>query len=173
MINPYEYQQVHDQKLAASICVAAVVRVTAFDKSNMTVDVQPLSKSLENGTYESQPPILQVPIALTHCGGFVFRPWFKPGDTGIVVYTDHDIDDVVSSGSETEPSTERNHSTSDAIFVGAIISGSYGVPGSVPDDALVLAKDDGSIYLAVTDEKISIKGDLEVDGKVTATGGIG
>ena len=37
--------------------------------AKMTVNVQPLSKHLENGKYESQPPILKVPVALTHCGG--------------------------------------------------------------------------------------------------------
>ena len=52
-VNEYNYQQIHDRKLAESICVAAVVQVMAFDSAKMTVDVQPLSKHLENGSYES------------------------------------------------------------------------------------------------------------------------
>lgn len=171
MPNEYEYQQIHDQKLAESIHVAAMVKVTAFDKSAMTVDVQPLAKALENGKYESQPPILQVPVALTRSGGFLFRPWFKPGDVGVVIYTDHDIDNVLASGAETEPETERNHSSSDAIFVGAVVSGGFQISG-VPDKAIALAKEDGSIYVAVTSSGVKIKGNVEVDGKITASGDV-
>ena len=155
-VNEYNHQQIHDRKLAESICVAAVVQVMAFDSAKMTVDVQPLSKHLENGSYESQPPILGVPVACTRSGGFIFRPWFKSGDTGVVVYLDHDSDSTVAGGKEAEPITERNHSSSDAIFVGAIVSGSYTVKG-IPDESLALASEDGKIYVAVEKDKIEFK----------------
>ncbi len=155
-INDYNYEQIHDRKLAESICVAAVVQVMKFDSAKMTVDVQPLSKHLENGSYESQPPILSVPVALTRAGGFIFRPWFKAGDTGVVVYLDHDSDSTVAGGKEAEPITERNHSTSDAIFVGAVVSGSY-VVKNIPDESIALATDDGKIYVAVKKDKVEIK----------------
>ena len=102
-INEYEYQQIHDKRLAESICVAATVKVVAFDPAKMTVDVQPLSKHLQNGKYESQPPILGVPVACTRCGGFITRPWIKAGDTGVVVYLDHDMDSTVTGGKEAKP----------------------------------------------------------------------
>jgi hypothetical protein len=155
-INSYNYQQEHDRKLAQSVCVAAVVKVTAFDGAKMTVSVQPLSKHLENGNYESQPPIFKVPIAVTRCGGFIFRPWYKVGDVGVVVYLDHDIDSTVAGGKEAEPSTERNHSASDAVFIGGIVSGSYSVK-QIPDESIVLATEDGNIYVAVKTDKVEIK----------------
>ena len=76
-LDSYKYQRIHDLKLAESVCVAAVVQVLEFDPAKMTVNVQPLSKQLENGNYESQPPILRVPVAVTRSGGFIFRPWFN------------------------------------------------------------------------------------------------
>lgn len=155
-VNDYSYQEIHDKKLSASVCVSAVVKVLEFDPSKMTVNVQPLSKHLENGKYESQPPILRVPVACTRAGGFIFRPWYKPGDTGIVVYLDHDIDSVVAGGKESKPLTERNHSTSDAVFVGAIISGTYSAPG-LPYGSLALATEDGRAYVAITSDKVQIK----------------
>ncbi len=155
-VNPYNYEAIHDQKLRESICVAAIVKVMAFDKSRMTVNVQPLSKHLENGNYETQPPILQVPVAVTRTGGFIFRPWIKPGDVGVVVYLDHDMDSAVTGGKETKPMTERNHSTSDAIFIGGIVSSGFAAD-EFPDSAHVLAKEDGTIYVAVTEEMVSIK----------------
>lgn len=155
-VNPYNYQRIHDDKLKESISVAATVQVTSFDPAKMTVNVQPLSKHLENGKYESQPPILKVPVALTHCGGFIFRPWIKEGDIGMVVYLDHDMDATVTGGKEAKPMTERNHATTDAIFVGALVAGSYTVEG-LPDESIALAKEDGSIYVAVTKEKVEVR----------------
>ena len=167
-VNKYNYQQIHDRRLAESICVAAVVSVTAFDPAKMTVDVQPLSKHLQNGKYESQPPILSIPVACTRSGGFIIRPWIKAGDTGVVVYLDHDMDSTVSGGKEAEPLTERNHATTDAIFVGGIVSGSYMVQG-FPGESLVLSTDDGSVYAAVTKSGVKITGDVEVTGTITVT----
>lgn len=190
-LNSYKYQQIHDKKVIESVCVAAVVQVIAFDPQKMTVNVQPLSKHLENGNYESQPPILRVPVAVTRSGGFIFRPWFKPGDTGVVVYLDHDMDATVTGGKEVVPLTERNHATTDAVFVGSVVSGSYEVQG-LPTESIALAKDDGSIYVAITQDKVTIKNggttadftadtiemttpkvtinaDVQVNGKITAS----
>lgn len=155
------YEKTHDQKQAESIHVAALVSVTKFDKSKMTVDVQPLSKKLQSGKYETQPPILSVPVAVTRAGGFLFRPWIKAGDIGVVLYIDHDIDSVVSGGKEAEPVTERQHSASDAVFVGGIITDTFTVK-NLPDKAIALAKEDGSIYVAVTEEKIIAKNESTV-----------
>lgn len=155
-LDTFKLQRIHDLKLAGSICVAATVQVLSFDPQKMTVNVQPLSKQLENGKYESQPPILQVPVAVTHSGGFIFRPWFKPGDTGVVVYLDHDMDATVTGAKEAVPLTERNHATTDAIFIGALVAGDYKVKG-LPEESIAIAKDDGEIYVAVTKDEVIIK----------------
>lgn len=155
-VNQYNYQRIHDDKLRESICVAATVQVMSFDPAKMTVNVQPLSKHLENGKYESQPPILRVPVALTHCGGFLFRPWIKEGDIGTVVYLDHDMDATVTGGKVAKPLTERNHATTDAIFIGALVAGDYTVKG-LPDESICIAAEDGNLYVAVTKNKVTIK----------------
>lgn len=154
--NQYSYQQVHDRRLLESICVAATVQVTKFDPDKMTVNVQPLSKHLENGKYESQPQVLCIPVACTRSGGFIYRPWIKVGDVGLVVYLDHDMDSTVTGGKEAVPATERNHATTDAVYIGGLVSGSYTVQG-LPEKAHVIAKEDGTIYVAVTEEKVEIK----------------
>ena len=156
-LDQFSYQQTHDRKLAENISVAATVKVIAFDKTKMTVNVQPLSKHLEHGKYESQPPILQVPVVCLRSGGFIFRPWIKVGDIGVILYIDHDIDSTVSGGKEAEPLTERNHSATDAVFLGAIVSGSYEVPDDLSETCHIIAKEDGTIYVAVTNEKVAVK----------------
>ena len=153
-----------------SVCVGAVVKVLKFDAKKMTVNVQPLSKHLENGSYESQPPILQIPVAVTRSGGFIFRPWYKPGDVGVVLYLDHDMDATVTGGKEATPLTERNHAPTDAVFVGALVAGEYQVPDSIPNESIALAKDDGSIYIALKKDGIEIKGDITLKGNITQDG---
>lgn len=170
-VNEYNYQQIHDRRLAESISVAATAKVTRFDFEKMVVDVQPLAKHLQNGKYESQPPILSVPVVCTRSGGFIFRPWIAVGDVGVVLYLDHDSDSTVTGGKEAVPSTERNHSTSDAVYLGGIVSGNFVVDG-VPAESLVLAKEDGSVYLAVMSDGISIRGNVEIDGSITARGDV-
>lgn len=168
IINEYAYQKIHDKKLSESICVAAIVQVTKFDPAKMTVNVQPISKHLQNGKYESQPPILGIPVACTRSGGYIIRPWIKAGDSGVVVYLDHDMDSTVSGGKEAAPATERNHSSSDAVFIGPIVAGSFNVSG-LPNESLAIAKEDGSIYVAITKDKVSIKGNVEIDGELTVS----
>lgn len=170
-INDYSYQRAHDRYLAASVFVAAIVSVMAFNPAKMTVDVQPLSKRLQNGKYETPPPVLGVPVSFTRSGGFVVRPWIKPGDVGVVIYMDHDIDRVMGSGKEEKPPTERNHSPSDAVFVGGIVAGGFSISG-LPAESLVLATESGSSYVAVTSSGVEVCGDLQVNGKITATGDI-
>ena len=60
----FELAKAMNKQLAASIHVAAVVQVKSFDKDKMTVDVQPLSKRLEQG--ESRLLKVSLPQAIGH-----------------------------------------------------------------------------------------------------------
>ena len=164
--NDFDLQRIHDQRLRESINVAATAAIISFDPEKMTANVQPLSKHLAHGKYESQPPILKVPVVCLRSGGFIFRPWLKEGDVGIVLYLDHDMDSTVASGKEAEPQTERNHSATDAIFIGGIVAGEYAVK-DLPEEGHVLAKDDGSIFAAVTADKVIVK-NSDTTGEFTA-----
>lgn len=170
MVNSMMRQFFDAQARAASqnTHVAALVKVTAFYPDKMLVDVQPVSKWLDNGQYQSQPPILSVPVAPTRCGGFILRPWYKPGDLGAVLYLDHDMDKALEAGDECEPNTERCHSASDAVFVGGVVPGSAAI-GDIPE-GLAVAKEDGSIYIVIADGKIKILGDAEWKGNIDITG---
>lgn len=53
--NPYEYQRVHDKKVAESVCVGAVVKVLTFDKKKMTVNVQPCPSAWRMAAMRASP----------------------------------------------------------------------------------------------------------------------
>lgn len=165
----YKYEQQQQKKAAEAINVAQIVKVTAYNGAKQTVDVQPISKRLEQGTYQSQPPILGVPIVCDRGGGFSKKVAYKAGDIGLVVFCDHDIDKAVSSGTEGEPSTERNHSATDAIFIGGILSGGG---SNVLPDGYAIGLEDGSISFVITESGIEVTGDLTIDGNLSVTGNI-
>jgi hypothetical protein len=161
----YDLRDQERREQAANVRVGALCRVEKFDPASMRVDVQPLSKALDAGVYRTQPQILSVPVALVRGGGFVLRPCYKAGDVGVLLYIDHDIDRIAASGEESEPNTERNHSDEDAVFIGAFVPASNPLSG-LPDNCLVMATEGGGIYVAVKQDKVEIKGDVEVQGKV-------
>lgn len=153
-----------------AICVAALVEVAAFDKEKMTVDVHPLSKRIQDGKYESQPPVLGVPIADCIGQETIKRPMYKKGDIGVVVYMDHDTDNIVKKGGESNPNTERSHSADDAVFFGGIRTGKT-VIGPLPD-GYAIARLDGSMYLVLTEQDFQVKGDIKIEGNVEITGNV-
>ena len=60
----------------------------------------------------------------------------------------------------------------DAVFIGAFVPASNPLSG-LPDNCLVMATEGGGIYVAVKQDKVEIKGDVEVQGKVKVRDGGG
>ena len=117
----YDYDKARDNAMRKSIAVASLVAVISADLEAGTVSVQPLSKVQIDGVYESQPPLLNVPVLKHRDGnGNLVAPAYQAGDIGMVVFCDHDIDNIVISRAESEPASSRVHSVDDAIFMGVI-----------------------------------------------------
>ena len=132
-----------EERLAANLRVAELVKVVRFDAQTMTIDAQPL-----------------VQVAALSMGDFTIRPWYKKGDIGLIVICDKDIDAALD-GKIAEPPTDRNHDITDAIFVGGIAKGGK-APSGLPSNALVLAA--GGTYIAVKPDGIEINGTLKLNG---------
>ncbi len=166
----YRYEQQQKKKAAEAINVAQIVKVTAYDGAKQTVDVQPISKRLEQGTYQSQPPILGVPIVCDRGGGFSKKVAYKAGDIGLALaLCDHDIDNAVSSGTEGEPEDSAITRPPCAIFIGGILPGS--ASNSLPD-GYAIGTEGGSIYLVVKEDGIEVLGDTKVTGDITIIGDV-
>lgn len=68
-----------EERLAANMRVAELVKVVRFDPQTMTIDAQPLVKSNIDGTAAAQPQLTGVPVASIAMGDFTIRPWYKRG----------------------------------------------------------------------------------------------
>ena len=149
-----------EERLAANLRVAGVVKVVRFDAQTMTIDAQPLVQTNIDGVMANQPQLTGVPVAALSMGDFTIRPWYKKGDIGLIVICDKDIDAALD-GKIAEPPTDRNHDITVAIFVGGIAKGGK-APSGLPSNALVLAA--GGTYIAVKPDGIEINGTLKLNG---------
>lgn len=147
-----------DQKLK-SIFTCDVVKVINVDEK--TVDIQPLVYQV-NGDNEimKQEPIYGVPYCRQQAGmnGIILKP--QIGDLGVVVYARRDISSVISSGGENVPDTRRFLSENDAIYLCSIAS-----IMSQPTRFIEFTESGISI---TPNTKLTINGDVEVTGTVTA-----
>ena len=81
-----------EERLAANLRVAELVKVVRFDAQTMTIDAQPLVQTNIDGVMANQPQLTGVPVAALSMGDFTIRPWYKKGDIGLIVICDKDID---------------------------------------------------------------------------------
>lgn len=155
------------EKDRAAVRVSMPVKVLAFYPKSMTVDVQPLVKESIDGEYASAAPLMGLRAACLCAGDYVIRPWYKRGDIGWIIVSDFDADAALQTGQEAEPNTERNHAPEDSLFIGGVCPAGQ-APSGLPDDALVLAA--GGTYLSISSSGISIQGDVQITGTLSAPG---
>ena len=89
----------------------------------MTVDVLPLTRYPDEDSFQTKPQVLSVPVGAILGGGFAYRPVYKAGDIGVVLYLDRDSDATIAGGQEADPNTERLHSGDDAVLSAASAPG--------------------------------------------------
>lgn len=165
------------QVVKEQVHVSDMVRVDVFYPETLTVDVTILAQKQIDASYESQRPVVNVPRVVLQFGQFVIRPWYREGDTGILLYNDTDTDNAMADGSEGEPNTARNHAPEDAKFIGGIKVDAAQIPTGIPDEALVLCNEAGDVFFSIKDDQIQSKGEwnhegnVNIKGTVTVTGG--
>ena len=126
----------------------------------------------EDGLMENRPLLIEVPVSFIKAGPFVIRPPYKKGDIVLVVFADEDIDNVLLSGSVSEPNSTRKHSLDDAIIVGGIMPFTQTLPNEHIED-LVIAKDDFTTKIVVKEDgEIIIQGGKVYLGSEDAEEGI-
>lgn len=96
-----------------------LAKVQKFDHKKMKAEVVPLVKyRSKNGIVENRKPLVEVPVSFMYANGFYIRPPLVPGDLVVLMVSDEDIDNVLLSGKEEEPNTDRKNDLSDAIVIG-------------------------------------------------------
>jgi hypothetical protein len=123
-----------------------------------------------NGATIERARIASVPVVQIGGGGYMLAVPIKAGDLGWIKACDRDISTFMQSYKSSAPPTARIHSFSDGVFIPHVMTNF--IINSEDDDHLVLQKNDGSVRLAVCNDRIKITGLLTIEGSVRATGNI-
>ncbi len=170
----YAAWQAKARGLRKSICVAELVLVAAFYPDDMTVDVIPLVMDKQADDFVEKSPLLKIPVLLLGSLEVPVKPWYQEGDIGLVVYLDQDSDNVLMSGSSSEPQTTGYHTGEHGIFIGTILSGGKAL--QIPDthDKKAVCAGMPGHYVAITEDEISIKTDkkIKIEGEVRIEGAL-
>ncbi len=170
----YALEQAKIRGQKKSICVAELVQVAVFYPDDMTVDVVPMVKEKQQDSYIEKSPLLKIPVMLLGSLDIPVRPWYQAGDVGLVVYLDQDSDNVLDSGSISEPQTLGYHTGEHGIFIGTILSGGRVLNMPEKPDEKAISAGMTEHYISVTEDEISIRTSKEVKikGKVKIEGSL-
>ena len=142
--------------------------IKAYNAEQQTVTVQLALReiiSLDGVQEEMEIPLLvDVPIVLPRAGGFVLAVAPVPGDECLVVFSDMCIDAWWQSGGVQSQADKRRHDLSDGF---AILGAWSQVRKPVmPQSGISLQKDDGTVGIAIENDRVVVTGDLVVRGSV-------
>lgn len=144
-----------------NVCLPATV--IKYNDTNNTVSLQPAIQAvLTDNSFKTLPQLLNVPVLELGGNGLSIKIPLKAGDTGIVIFCDRDITLFKQEKKNTQPNTLRKHDLADGIFVPM----RFGNAGS---SNVLIQNDDGSTQLEITSSGINVKGNITVDGTITAT----
>ena len=118
---------------------------------------------MSDNTFIDQPQIFDIPVLELGGKGLSIKIPLKAGDTGIVVFCDRDITLFKQEKKNTQPNTLRKHDLSDGIFIPM----KFGNSGAT--DNISIESADGNTKFEITSSGINVKGNIVVDGEITAT----
>lgn len=144
-----------------NVCLPATVK--KYNSSNNTADLQPsIQAVMSDNTFVDLPLLLKVPVLELGGKGLSVKIPLEAGDTGIVIFCDRDITLFKQEKKNTQPNTLRQHDLSDGIFIPM----RFGNSGS---SNISIESADGNTKLEITSNGINVKGNITVDGEITAT----
>ena len=154
------------QQLLTKVNTCAVVKVVACTNDGGvspvgTVDVQPMVNQM-TGARIAVPhgTIYKLPYSRLQGGtnAVIMDP--KPGDIGVVVFSQRDISTVKTSKKQANPGSFRTYNWADGLYIGAILNGT--------PEQYVLFDDEG--IKVISPNKVTIQAPLvDVEASTSAT----
>ena len=145
--------------IVADLHTALPGKIVRYDASTQKADVQLLIKERyndESGATQARelPVIPAVPVQFPGAGGYRITFPVANNDTGLVVFSEASLDKWLVSGGTVDPSDDRRHDLTDAVFLPGLRDFGHAL-GSAPTDRATFGKDDG-LQIHVDPSLISI-----------------
>lgn len=135
-----------------SCCIA---KVESYDSNTLKATVKPLYTQ-----DDLELPVL-VNVPLSHIGNdnFIIHTPLKQGDLVVIMFCDHDIDNIMLGSQDSNVQTNRVHELDDSVIVGKI-SPFTEEHSQLNNDDMFIGKKDGSCYITLKNNgDIIIKSD--------------
>lgn len=165
VVDPDIVDVLHNLKLDifSSLNCVKVGSIQSFDATKKTAQVQILFKrTLADGTVQSQPLLVDVPVfTLQGGGGFVQFP-IQPGDQCVLVFSDRRLDEWYANGAEAAPGDARMHDLSDGIALVGVNALNSSLP-TYPSNQVVFSYSGSKVLITSSGIKIISTGGAEID----------
>lgn len=150
---------------------AVPAMVDKYDAESVTIEALPLlNKVYKDGhVIKFEKPIVQVPVCFPRTKRFRFTFPLERGDGVLLLFSENCIDDWIKSGEAVSPTSFRKFSMTDAIAIPGLFAIGKGSQISSKNKMEIVFDD---IEITSDGKKISMKGDVEVTGKLTTTGDV-
>lgn len=150
----------HIDSALKDLHTATIGRIVSFDEAKQTATVQPVIQRIwVNAGVQNLPLLVDCPVEFPAGGGFVLTFPLKPGDEGIVTFTERCLDNWHVNGQLAPPAEYRMHDLSDGVIRVGLRNQTRTIQ-NFNTEAVELRNDDGSVVIS-----------LGTDGSITQTTG--
>lgn len=142
-------------------------KIETYDYEYQKASVKPLiKKKYLDGKVESLPVIVNAPVLFPRTANFSFTYPLEKDDLVLILFSERSLELYLEQGGEQEPGDRRKFDLSDAIVI----------PGLYPFSEKSKAKNNDDVFIKYNEAELKIskdgkfrfKGDLVVEGEVTA-----
>ncbi len=157
------------KKAIGEIHTAVPASITAFAPGTGLATVQPKAKFKKpNGETMDYPKVSGVPVVFPQSKNVTIAFPIKPGDDCLLVFSEKALD-YWQYGKETD--TDLSFDLSNAVAIPNIRTTSNPAMQTACDEDAAVVKA-GGVVLKVKSDAVYIEGNLNVNGKITATGDV-
>ena len=159
--------------LVADLHTALPGKIVRYDASTQKADVQLLIKERyadESGATQARelPVIPAVPVQFPGAGGYRITFPVANNDTGLVVFSEASLDKWLVSGGTVDPSDDRRHDLTDAVFLPGLRDFGHAL-ASAPTDRATFGKDDG-LQIHISPSLVTVGSNSPADLEFAALG---
>jgi hypothetical protein len=162
--------QKYIDKRIGDVLIGCIGRIERHDASAMRADVAPLLAYTVSGERISRDfaVLPDIPVLYLWAGDFYIRPEYKRGDLVWVTFATHEIKQGLRG--LPDQTGKRLFSRENAAVVHGIARAGWTAPDDFTLEGLIMGHADGELCMQICSDRIKLKGILEVDGDISATG---
>lgn len=138
---------------------ALPARVESYDEATQTADIKPMLKRVMRRAnmervIETLPVIPCVPVMWPRGGGYFMHMPLSAGDSGMLLFSEYQMDRWRSTGDDVDPGDTRRHDLSGAVFIPGLFPSAEPIADATGGEDGLRMGNDGNYTIEITDADI-------------------